>query len=64
MPVRTTADERIDSAKDHIDEAIKDLSEVLFGKCWGCDDYTKEHTRKLGKLFDDLRKAKEDFEND
>lgn len=35
----TTADEKLASAKQHIEDAIKDLSEILIDKVWGWDEF-------------------------
>lgn len=47
MSVRTTADEKIDEAKDHIQEAIECISEVVINRCWGASEYTVEYRNKL-----------------
>lgn len=47
MSVRTTADEKRDAAKDNIENAIKNLSEIVVDKVWGYDDFTKEYKKEL-----------------
>ena len=57
--MNTTADEKIASAKQHIDEAIKDLSAVVIDKVWGTEDFQPSYLLflrnvmiKLMGLFD------------
>lgn len=47
MSVRTTADEKRDAAKDNIEKAIKNLSEIIIDKVWGHDDFTQEYKKEL-----------------
>lgn len=47
MSVRTTADEKGDEAREHIQEAIEDLSEIVIGRCHGADEYSVEYRNKL-----------------
>jgi hypothetical protein len=57
MGVRTTADEKRDSACEHVEAAIKDLSEILIDKCWGHDCYTREYYEGLERAFKRLCKT-------
>lgn len=54
MSVRTTADEKRDEAIDHVTEAIKSLSEIIIGRCWGHDGYTQIYYNKMRKALADL----------
>jgi predicted house-cleaning NTP pyrophosphatase (Maf/HAM1 superfamily) len=51
MTVRTTADEQIDKAKEHIQEALECLSEVIVAGCYGTSDYTQLYLEKLERQF-------------
>ena len=54
MSVRTTADEHLDSAKQHIKDAVKDLSEIVVEQCWGHDEYREEYSEELKRIFREL----------
>jgi len=41
--MHTEADEKLDSAAEHLKAAYKDISEVVVDKCWGTDEYTSEY---------------------
>lgn len=58
MSVRTTADEHLDSAAEHIRAAIKDLTEIVIEECWGHDEFTAEYQTTVSEVFDELRKLK------
>lgn len=47
MSIRTTADEKRDTAKDNIETAIKNLSEIIVDKVWGSDEFNEEYKNKL-----------------
>lgn len=50
MSVRTTADEKIDSAKDHIRQAYKDIHDALDEDTWGSDEYGNDFVKKLHEV--------------
>jgi len=56
MAVETTADRKLEQAREHVQEATQALMEVLNDDTWGSDDFTqeatKEHRKALGLLFD------------
>jgi hypothetical protein len=54
MSVRTTADERLDSAYTHIKDAVKDLSSVIIDECWGYDDYREDYKNMLHEVMQEL----------
>ena len=54
MGVITTADEKLESAKEHINAAIEDLSEIVVNRCWGHDEYVEEAKDAQKKVFADL----------
>ena len=58
MSVRTTADEKVDSIREHIDGALKDLSEILVDECDGHDEFNESFTDKLDLAFEGFRKMK------
>ena len=43
MSVTTTADERLDSASEHLKAAGLDLAAVVIDECWGYDDYRLDY---------------------
>ena len=51
MSAVTTADEKIDSAKGHIDSAIKDLSAILIDKEWGWDGFTDKYREEMTRVM-------------
>jgi replicative superfamily II helicase len=54
MSVRTTADEKLDSASDHIKYAIRDLSTIVIDECWGHDEYSNEYTDVINEVLHQL----------
>jgi len=58
MSVRTAADERLDSAHQHIKEAIRDLSAIVIEECWGYDEYKEEYTEKIHEVLQELMTLK------
>ena len=47
MGVRTTADEKLDEARDSADQALKALNEIVVGECWGHDEWNDEFTQQI-----------------
>lgn len=47
MSVRTTADERVEEAREQTKAALKSLTDVVCGDAWGHDEYRKEFFQKL-----------------
>jgi hypothetical protein len=58
MSVRTTADEKLDSAKIHLNAAYKDILEVLDDSTWGHDNYNTIFIDNLHVLALELLKLK------
>lgn len=54
MSVRTTCDELIDEAKDHIKQANKKLKEALDEDTWGYSEYRKDYILNLHKVQEQL----------
>lgn len=51
MSVVTTADEKLEETKEHLEQAKMLLSEILITKCWGSDEYSQEYQEKMMSLF-------------
>lgn len=47
MSVRTTSDEKLDDARNHILSAQKLLLEVVHPDTWGHDEYSDEFVEKI-----------------
>ena len=58
MGVTTTADEKLQSAKDHIGDAVKDLREFLDPDTWGNADYKEEFLEEVEQVYVKLCKIK------
>lgn len=52
--VITTADKNLDSAKDNIKEAIKNLSTIVIDECWGFDEFDPGYRNILNKAMQQL----------
>jgi hypothetical protein len=61
MSVQTRADQNRDDAIDHIQEAIKNLSDIVIGKCWGHDEFSDEYRQKIRKTLYALIELEEDL---
>lgn len=55
----TQADEHRNKAREDIDSAIKNLSEIIVDKVWGWDDYKKDYLQELKEVFVELIKIRE-----
>ena len=56
MGVQTTADDKIDEAREHIKQAYKCLIEVVDEDTWGSKDYKESYIEKIEGVVTDLRK--------
>lgn len=56
MSLTTTADERIITAKDHIELALKALQDATYYQTWGYDEFTSEYREKIVSATDELYK--------
>jgi predicted nucleic acid-binding Zn-ribbon protein len=54
MGVRTEADERLDSARERIQGAIEDLSEIVIRRCWGHDEFTSTAQKNILKAHQEM----------
>jgi hypothetical protein len=57
MSVSTTADKHIEEAISFLNQAMNELSEVIYGNCWGFEDYSKEYQDELAEALLKIRKA-------
>lgn len=58
MSVRTTADERLDQADQNMKEAVKALSDIIVGECWGHDQFRADYTDTIHEVFNGLVKLR------
>lgn len=61
MSVQTRADDKRDSARQHIADAVQDLAEIFVDECWGHDDYRKEYRANLKEIWLKLMEMKDEF---
>lgn len=54
MSVQTTADENLNSIREHINESIKDLGDIVVDQCWGHDEFNEDFLKDLRKTFNSL----------
>jgi hypothetical protein len=54
MGVVTTADQKLDSASEHIKAAAMDLSAIAIDECWGCDDYKLDYQIAIRETLNNL----------
>ena len=59
MSVTTTADERLNDAKDNIQSAIKNLSEIVIEECWGAEEFSSEFSATLRKALSEMIEVRE-----
>jgi hypothetical protein len=61
MGVITTADEKRDKAKEHVDLAYKYLLEALDPGTWGSDDFNKDYISTMEESLLKLIQIKRDL---
>lgn len=61
MSVRTTADDRRDEAKEHIERAYKCLLEAINPETWGSEDFNKAYIAAMEEALVTLIKLKRDL---
>jgi len=54
MSVTTTADEKIENARDGIRSAIKDLHTAIDPETWGSSDFTSERDDEILEIYKTL----------
>lgn len=57
MGVRTTADEALEKAQEHLRATYDHLHRIVIERCWGHDEYNDEYKAKINKLFMDVQAA-------
>lgn len=62
MSYPTVADTRLDSALGHVQEAIKDITDVVINECPGHLDYASDYKVKLYDILTDLIKCKKNLD--
>jgi hypothetical protein len=60
--MRTTADERVASAIDHIQAAIKDLAVIVVDQCHGHDEYKASHKENIRHTFITLQELRDNLQ--
>ena len=63
MSYTTTADKKLDSAKNHIMSAIDDLSEICVKECEGFEDYYPNYKELMYEGLQDLIRVKQRLGN-
>jgi hypothetical protein len=54
MGVTTTADEKLDAAREDIKSAIKNLHDFLDPDTWGHGDYKREYQKEVLEIYKKL----------
>lgn len=60
--MRTTADDKVDSAVEHINSAVESISDVVVSKCYGYDEYSREYRKNLAIALQELLELRETLE--
>jgi hypothetical protein len=58
MGVTTTADERLESAQDHLRAAGIDLAAIVIDECWGYDDYSPDYKIAIRQALNTIMELK------
>jgi len=61
MSVHTTADERLAEARDHLNQAITALAEIVVNQCSGHDSWNAGFRSKMRKSLADLINVREEI---
>lgn len=61
MSVSSIADERVERAREHIQEAIAELGHVLTDRHDGYEDYSSEHKTAIRSVFQRLLEIREEL---
>jgi hypothetical protein len=54
----TDADKNLNSAAEHIKEAIRNLNAIVVDECWGHDEYKGEYRQGIYQSLHDLIEIK------
>lgn len=57
MSIQTTADQRKKEAICFLNQAMHELSEIVYENCWGFDDYDQAYRDELAEALLMIRKA-------
>jgi len=58
MSATTTADEKIESVRANVRDAVKDLREFLDPETWGSGDYSDEFIEEVEEVYLELCRIK------
>jgi hypothetical protein len=58
MSVRTTADEKLESAREHLKQAYKDLWFFTDEDAWGVSEYNNEYVEKFISLAFEIKQLR------
>lgn len=58
MGVRTTADEKLEEAREAVNKAVLALNEIVVLECWGHDEYDEKFRADIEAAFNRLRDIK------
>ena len=58
MSVTTTADDKIESVRANVRDAVKDLREFLDPEIWGAGDYNDEFIEEVEEVYLELCRIK------
>ena len=61
MSVRTVADERLAEARDHLNQAIKALADIVVNQCSGYDEWNAEFQSKMRESLAELINVREEI---
>lgn len=59
--METTADRKLEQAKDNINEAISNLSEIVINRCQGEDEYNQTFRMKMKACLNELLDIREEL---
>lgn len=58
MSVDTTADEKRDEVKKHVEQSLSLLKEIIVDEVWGYDDFSSDYKELLDECMAYLLKVK------
>lgn len=58
MGVITTADRKLEEAKEHLKQAQKCLNEIVNEDCWGSDEYSEDYFKRMYKSLEKIIKIR------
>ena len=63
MSVATIADEKLESAKTHVRDAIKDLSEIVVQQCQGHDEFNSVYRNTIKQKLASLIEIRDELDH-